>query len=202
MEEGTKGKMNQAEPIRTFIALPLPSDWTQALGRTMLQLRRALPNGIRWVDPGGIHLTLKFLGNTDPGLVDQIIEGLAFRLAASPSPQLSLDRLGTFPAGRNPRVIWAGVSGDSNALEALHHCAEAAAVGLGWAPERRAFRPHLTLGRVRDQVSSRERGAIVDGIKNLAPAPASVWRPDVVRLYKSVLTSRGAIYSSLGEVKF
>ena len=193
--------MNQPEPIRTFIALPLPEEWTGALNRTISRLKRALPNGIRWVDPAGIHLTLKFLGNTDPGLTDQIIAGLAYRLAAATAPQLTLDGLGTFPAGRNPRVIWAGVSGDPSALEALHHCAEAAAVSLGWPPEQRPFRPHLTLGRVRDGVPPRDRHAIADGVSTVSTVSAPGWRPDTVRLYQSVLTPRGAIYSSLGEVK-
>ena len=194
--------MNQREPIRTFIALPLPPDWVEVLTRAISELKMALRNGIRWVDPTGIHLTLKFLGSTDPALVARIIDGLAHRLRAPASPRLSLDGLGAFPSGRNPRVIWAGVEGDPTALGALHECAEAVAVELGWRPEQRPFRPHLTLGRVRDQVSKRERQVIADVIGSAMLPPASTWSPDAVRLYQSELTPSGAVYSSLGEVKF
>ena len=189
------------ETIRTFIALPLPSDWTQTLGHIISEMRRSLPSGVRWVDPAGIHLTLKFLGSTDPNVTDRIIDTLARNLETPAVPQLALSGLGTFPAGRNPRVIWAGVSGDPATIEALQGRAETAAVSLGWPPEKRPFRPHLTLGRVRDRVSARQRQAIADVIAGTPLPIASVWRPDTVRLYRSELTPRGAIYTSLGDIK-
>ena len=189
------------DTIRTFVALPLPSDWTQALGHAISELRRALPSGVRWVDPTGIHLTLKFLGPTDPDLADRIVEALTRRLEGCIAPQLALSGLGTFPAGRNPRVIWAGVSGDPVTIQSLQERAEEAAVSLGWSPERRPFRPHLTLGRVRDRVPARHRQAIAAVMGRAALPGASVWRPDTVRLYRSELTPRGAIYTSLGDIK-
>ena len=187
--------------IRTFIALPLPPDWTDALGRVISELRRALPSGVRWVDPEGIHLTLKFLGPTDPNLTDRIIDALVRNLETPAVPRLALSGLGTFPAGRNPRVIWAGVSGDPETIESLQERAETAAVSLGWPPEKRPFRPHLTLGRVRDRVPPRQRHTIADVIARAYRPAASVWRPDTVRLYRSELTPSGAIYTSLGDIK-
>lgn len=189
------------ETIRTFIALPLPPDWTEALGYAISELQNDMPSGVRWVNPSGIHLTLKFLGPTDPALADRIIAALDRQFDSPVVPQLTLAGLGTFPTARNPRVIWAGVSGDPMTLDALHERAEDAAVGLGWPAENRPFRPHLTLGRVRDRVSPRQRQAIADVIaRSILPA-ASLWRPDTVRLYRSELTPRGAIYTSLGDVK-
>lgn len=190
-----------SEPLRAFIALPLPPEWTDELARMIAELRRAIPAGVRWVDHSGVHLTLKFLGPTEPGLVPRILDALNDRLGSAAAPGLCLSGLGTFPSGRNPRVIWAGVSGDHDALDALYRCAEAASVSLGWPPENRPFRPHLTLGRVRDRVSARQRRDIADAIAGAAPPAAPHWRPDRVRLYRSVLTPQGAVYSSLGEVK-
>lgn len=190
-----------SETLRTFIALPLPDEWISQLGETIADLRQALPHGVRWVSPDGIHLTLKFLGATDSRLVPRILDAAAENFFDASSPLLSLSALGTFPAGRNPRVIWAGVSGGAEGLEDLHQRAERAVSGLGWSMDGRPFHPHLTLGRVRDRVSPRQRQTISDVVLSARLSSVRGWRPDTVRLYRSVLTPRGAQYSSLGEVK-
>lgn len=187
--------------LRTFIALPLPHEWTQTLEYVIGDLQDATAGGVRWVRPSGIHLTLKFLGPTDAGLVPEIMAGLDESMRGAHSPQLALSRLGTFPNSRNPRVLWAGVAGDLDVLETLHQRVETLMVGLGWAAERRPFRPHLTIGRVRDQVSSPDRRRIAAAIERCSIPRLAAWRPDAVRLYQSELTPRGAIYSNLGEVE-
>ena len=187
--------------LRTFIALPLPATWTAALESVIQELHSTTAGGVRWVRPSGIHLTLKFLGSTNSALVSNILAGLDEAVRGAPSPNLSLGGLGTFPNRGNPRVIWSGVSGDMETLGFLQQKVEAVAVGLGWAPERRPFRPHLTIGRVRDRISIVERRRLVKAIADCAVPRLPSWRPNVVRLYKSDLTPRGAIYSNLGEVE-
>ena len=189
------------ETLRTFIALPLPTDWVRQLAETISELSRALPTGVRWVNPDGIHLTLKFLGATDALVVPKILTAVAENFDGSDPPMLTLAGLGTFPAGRNPRVIWAGVSGGVEGLADLNRRAEDSVDGLGWSRDTRPFRPHLTLGRVRDRVNPRQREAISDVVVAARLPAVHNWRPDTVRLYRSVLTPRGAQYSSLGEVQ-
>ena len=191
-----------SETLRTFIALPLPDEWIGVLAETIEDLSRALPTGVRWVSPAGIHLTLKFLGPTDSRIVPRILDAITEDFADASSPVLSLSALGTFPASRNPRVIWAGVSGGTEGLEDLHRRAEHAVSGLGWSQDGRPFRPHLTLGRVRDRVNARQREAISHAVARARLPAFRSWRPDTVRLYRSVLTPRGARYSSLGEIQF
>ena len=188
------------EDLRTFVALPLPATWTAALESVIEELHYTTAGGVRWVRPSGIHLTLKFLGSTNARLVPDILAGLDEEVKGAQSPNLSLGGLGTFPNRGNPRVIWSGVSGDMETLGFLQQKVEAVAVGLGWAAERRPFRPHLTIGRVRDRISAVERRRLVDAISDCTVPRLPPWRPTVVRLYKSELTSRGAIYSNLGEV--
>jgi len=190
-----------SETLRTFIALPLPDEWIGQLAATIEELSRALPSGIRWVSPEGIHLTLKFLGATDSRIVPRILDAIVENFGDSSPPLLTMSALGTFPAGRNPRVIWAGVSGGTESLEDLHRRAEQAVHHLGWSKDGRPFRPHLTLGRVRDRVNARQRQAISDAVGRARLPAVRSWRPDTVRLYRSVLTPRGAQYSSLGEVQ-
>ncbi len=188
------------ERVRTFIALPLPPQWSTALCQTMGRLAADIPAGVRWVKPAGIHLTLRFLGDTDAALAPAIVAGLERGLTGLTAPELSLSGLGTFPAGRQPRVIWAGVAGQPDELAELHRAAESVAAALGWRPEGRPFRPHLTLGRVRERVSDAQRRGILAAIGKAELPDGMTWKFDTVRLYRSELTPQGAIYSSLGEV--
>lgn len=192
---------NLMETWRTFVALPLPADWQCALAAVIEDLAQAAPQGVRWTSPANIHLTLRFLGDTDPAAVPELIGRLRQSATGMTAPELSLCGLGTFPARREPRVIWAGLSGDLERLEELHRIAESAALALGWPAERRPFRPHLTLGRLRDRASDGARRAVRDAVAAAVIPPASLWRPDAMRLYRSVLTPHGPIYTSLGEVK-
>lgn len=202
------------EPVRAFIALPLPPDWTAALAATVAQLRSSIPAGVvRWANPDGIHLTLQFLGNTHATLIPDIIAALTRHLtgpiagpAAVPAPPvLTLSGLGAFPSGDRPRVIWAGVSGDLHALAALRQSALHATAELGWPEDKRPFRPHLTIGRVRDHATPAQRRAVAHAIAARvsagSPPPARPWTADSVRLYRSVLAPAGAVYTSLAEVK-
>ena len=192
---------DNARTLRTFIALPLPAQWIGTLEQVITELDYANSGGVRWVRPSGIHLTLKFLGPTDAALTPRIMDGLVDSMQGALAPALSLSGLGTFPNRNNPRVIWAGVSGDLETLSDLQGARETLAVSLGWAAERRPFRPHLTIGRVRDRISAGERRRLAAAISNCAVPRLASWRPDAVRLYKSELTPRGAIYTNLGEVK-
>lgn len=189
------------QTIRTFIALPLPHEWTATLAAIIAELNEKCPTGIRWVNPQGIHLTLKFLGATEPALAPRLVDSLATAFKDVEPPALMFSSLGTFPGGANPRVIWAGVSGDLDTLAELQVRVDGIAARFGWETERRPFRPHLTIGRVRDRVSPTQRRRIGETIPSVAIPPASRWLADTVRLYRSDLTPRGAIYTNLGEVK-
>lgn len=186
--------------VRVFVALDLPQDAKDLLNETMLQLQAGLPNGIRWVRPDGIHLTLKFLGDVDAGMVEPLLETMG-RVATLAEPScfdMQLTRLGMFPNAREPRVLWAGVGGDMAALARLQQSVDEAISGLGFPPERRPFRPHLTLGRVRDQVNAPDRKKIGDQVSQATLGESPPWTVREMHLIQSNLTPAGAIYSSLG----
>ena len=205
--------VNRAAPpstIRAFIALSLPPDWTAALSVAIASLIASMQQAerqtgadaaVRWVDPAGVHLTLRFLGDTASGQTPAILDALTEALAGAAPPTLRLCRLGTFP-GRSapPRVIWAGISGATDGLADLRRRVERAATGLGWPPEARPFRPHLTLGRVRERATPPQRRAVASAVAGAPPPSAGAWRADTVRLYRSDLTRHGAVYTNLGEV--
>lgn len=193
------------EKQRLFVAVELPAGAKDALAAAVGQLRGLMPAGVRWVNPAGIHLTLKFLGTVDGGLAEPLLAALQREMAGvdkTPFP-LHLDGLGVFPNRREPRVIWAGVGGDLEILGAVQRRVEDAAAYLGLARERREFRPHLTLGRVRDGVTPaarREMGSVV-AEQGAALAPEYAWGVEEIGLIRSVLTPQGAVYTSLGTAR-
>ncbi|MBC7227391.1 MAG: RNA 2',3'-cyclic phosphodiesterase [Thermoflexales bacterium] len=188
------------ETIRTFIAIALPESVIRQLAQVQRQLeRQAPPESVRWVKPEGIHLTLKFLGDTPVGRLDAIRAALA-AVAAQASPCVfTVGGLGCFPNARKPRVIWVGVQAVGGELAALQRAVEAAMKPLGFPPEGRDFTPHLTLGRVRDRIPPADLsrlGALVSSadIGTLGEVHARGFA-----LIQSVLKPSGAEYTPLAE---
>jgi 2'-5' RNA ligase len=178
--------------MRLFIALELP----EAVRAELAAVQGRLPGGsIRWVRAGGMHLTLQFLGEADGGVVEPLIAGLA---AIPREPlRLRLDGLGTF-GGRAPRVVWAGVGGDSGALMRLQAAVVAATAPLGFAAEARPWSPHLTLGRARQDARPDALRALADAVRSAPPPAPLEWDAGGPVLFESKLGPGGAAYTALG----
>lgn len=181
--------------VRCFIAVDMPPRVCSALGEVSSLLASQLTGGgVRWVKPSNIHLTLRFLGDTDPTVIENIISGLD-RIASGCVPfKLSLRDLGCFPNSRRPRVIWVGLGGNTDRLAALYQALEHELQPLGWEPERRTFRPHLTLGRVKDT-----RQVVAANL----PWGETLMSDDLdvtaISLIRSDLKPTGAVYTTLHE---
>ena len=108
-----------AKQVRSFIAIPVPRVGIQVLEDAVKSLDSDIGEYVRWVRPEGIHLTLKFMGDIEAGLVDRVLEALP-GVAARFSPfEISISGLGVFPTPHRPRVLWSGVHGDLETLVAL-----------------------------------------------------------------------------------
>jgi 2'-5' RNA ligase len=190
------------DTIRVFIALDIPPEAKQALADAIRRLQAAIPYGVRWVDPAGIHLTLKFLGNVNVALVEDIFRAMqsAAQGFQGGGFHLQLAGLGFFPNERQPRVLWAGIEGDLDALKSLQAKVDEATFQLGFAREKRPFNPHLTLGRVRDGVSASIRRQVSAAFATTALEPGNPWEVKEAHLIRSTLTPGGAIYTPLGSV--
>ena len=180
--------------IRLFIAWPLSHEAEQELGRIGFLLK---PKGgrVSWVAPKNIHLTARFLGDTDEKLVGSLKDVIDRVAGASHATTLTIDKLGAFPDMKRPRVIWAGLAGDTSSLQATVDQIERAVCELGFDPESKKFRPHLTLARVKDTQGIE---ALTIAIQQFRPSPVAVVLDRLV-LFKSTLTSQGAIYERLHE---
>jgi len=188
------------ETIRTFIAIPLPSPLLEKLTALQRKLEKQVPpRSVRWVRVEGIHLTLKFLGDTSTGRLSDIKQALATVARHAPACTFTVEGLGCFPNPRRPRVVWVGVQEPTGRLAALQEAIEKVLIPFGYPPEGRGFTPHLTLGRIRRRTPRGDvarAGKIVAStmVELLAEVPA-----DHFALIRSVLKPTGAEYTVLEE---
>ncbi len=146
--------------IRAFIAVALPDTVKAALVDIAAVLGRALPHGaVRWVRPEAMHLTLRFLGDTDVQRLPDVSAALDTVANANAPLEMVLGAVGCFPNTRWPCVIWVGLTGDELRLLNLKRDLDAALEPLGWLVEDKPFRAHLTLGRVKEDANVRDFAA-------------------------------------------
>ncbi|MFP4573429.1 MAG: RNA 2',3'-cyclic phosphodiesterase [Desulfobacterales bacterium] len=181
------------EKIRAFIAVALPGHVREALGRLQAGL---MDFGIRmkYANPENIHLTLKFLGDIRVEQVDTVSRHLG-KAAAGFSPiELSAKGLGVFPGIRRPRVLWAGVAGQTEILGHLQQNVENEMADLGFKKENRRFAGHLTLGRFKAKA---DPSLLAEAIRKYGSFASDVFSVSHLHLFKSTLTPKGPVYRIL-----
>lgn len=185
--------------LRLFISAHLTPDLLAAIGDVQAQLKRRMTGlPLTWTRPEGIHLTLKFLGDTDPARVESIVAGLRAAASSHRSFTLSVAGLGCFPNLRQPNVIWVGVQDPDGALRRLAASVDAATVRLGWDKETRPFTGHLTLARVKRDARNEERRIIGEQVGQFPlPDPLGLLPIASLHLMASELNPGGSIYTEL-----
>jgi 2'-5' RNA ligase len=175
--------------MRLFVAVPLPPPALAEAGERLRTLR-ALDWPVRWVRDDGLHITLKFFGEVTSDRVDAIEEVLQFATAGMAPIELSLSGGGAFPSPQRPRVLRLEVTAAGD-LELLQDRLERAFEQIGFAPEGRPFRPHVTLGRVREG-----HRLPADAMRRVEELPPGVpFLADQVVLFESRQTSTGPSYA-------
>ena len=194
------GVSHNPEQIRSFIAIELPEEAKRGLAKLRRALEKDEHKFVKWVDPGGIHLTLKFLGNIPSKRIAEITEATEKATQGTPPFHLEISGLGVFPSLKQVRVFWVGIGGELDKLSRLQQSIDSALAALGFAKEERPFVPHLTLARIREGTSPPERrsfGELVDSTTFEDKYPVEV---EAIRLMRSQLTPAGAIYTCLSVV--
>jgi 2'-5' RNA ligase len=135
--------------VRLFLAINFPAALREAMYEAAAPLRAAAP-AVGWVRPEGLHLTAKFLGDCPEPAAEALAVAVAGAATGHQPVPVVVGGVGAFPNFRRPRVVWIGVDGGGR-LELLHHDVEVACAKVGYEPEGRPFRPHVTLGRVRER---------------------------------------------------
>ena len=187
--------------IRSFVAIELPEEAKKGLARLRKELEKDEHRFVKWVDPGGIHLTLKFLGNIPSGRVTEITGAMKRAVEGICPFCLEISGLGVFPNLKQVRVLWVGVGGELDRLSRLQQNVDSALAALGFPKEERPFVPHLTLARIREGTSAPDKkgfGELVGSATFEDKYPVEV---EAIKLMRSQLRPAGAIYTCLSLVE-
>ena len=185
--------------MRCFVAVDLSSEARHAIAGAQASLRVVGPRAeVSWVDPVKMHLTLKFLGEVAEDALAAVTRAVGAVAQRHAPFTLVAGGLGVFPGRSRPRVLWAGLTGGLREIGLLAVDVERACAPLGFPPEARPFRGHVTLGRVR---SPRSLVRVLDAMDALAERSFGTWTVEDVVLYRSHLHgSRGSVYEPLARL--
>ena len=176
--------------IRSFFAIEPPPQVRDEIARVS-GLFRNTGADVKWVRPESVHLTLKFLGDVDEADIEPLAQAVGKAVAAHKSVELGIKGLGVFPGLRKPRVVWIGLGGNIDGLKTLQQSVETAAAEFGFEPEKRSFKAHLTLGRIR---SNRGQNQLMAALETIKPEPKAFTASEVI-MFKSDLKPTGAVYT-------
>lgn len=183
------------EPIRSFIAFEIGSE--EVLRRLAEAQEKLVKTGadLKPVNPENIHITMRFLGNIQPAMVDRI-HGEMEQVAFTPF-DVEIRGVGAFPTIKYARVVWAGIQKGSEELRDVFDQLEPRLRNLGFKPDAKGFSPHITIARVR---TGRNKAELAHCMNELADYQSGVLKAECLKLKKSVLTPNGPMYSTLKEV--
>jgi 2'-5' RNA ligase len=180
---------------RLFVAIEVPPEILAVVTETQQTLKRTIPaSAVKWTQPHGIHLTLKFLGDVPVDHIKDIVTGLNEAALRYTPFTLYVAGLGCFPNTQRPRVLWLGLTGSVRDLAALQQSVEAGLSPLGYPTEARAFHPHLTLARASRNAQKDELAAIGKAAE-CGVGELGDWTVEAISLIRSQLGPGGAVYT-------
>lgn len=183
------------ETIRSFIAFDIES--AQVLERIthMQKILAETRADLKLVEPKNIHITLRFLGNIPPSMIDKIYENM--KTVKFEPFNVKIQGVGAFPNMRYPRVLWAGIREGADQLRNIFNQLESQLRSLGFAPDQKGFSPHLTIARVK---SGRNKAELARRVEETLNYEFGIVEAKCLRLKRSDLTPKGPIYSTLREI--
>jgi len=181
--------------IRTFIAIELPEKIIYTISKVQEEIK-SYGLKIRWVRPENIHLTLKFLGDIKTADTEKVARAVSESATGYPALSLAVKGIGVFPGIKKPRVLWLGISKQLDLLTALQKTLDEKLEAMGFPKEKRPFRGHLTLGRIKSVIDPK---TLHDVLKEFIQFESESFFADKIILYKSDLKPNGAVYTKLVE---
>ncbi len=183
---------------RTFVAVEM-GDAVRERAARLIRALAASQADIRWIEPHNLHLTLKFLGEVPFEEIPAVCKAVERAVAGIEPFRLELLGVGAFPNIRRPRTLWLGAGAGQAEMEALQHAIERGLKKLGYRPEGRKFKTHLTLGRVRRAGPALAR--LAELLAEHASYQAGASPVEEVTVFASELTPEGPVYSALSRAQ-
>ena len=181
--------------IRAFIAVGIDPKTVGRISEATDQLKPSIA-GIRWAPLTNLHLTVKFLGDVEETTIDPIARALRQHIAPFPRFTINAKGLGVFPDVKRPQVLWVGLEGIH--LAELASTVETALKPLGFEPEKRGFKPHLTIGRWRQRDKSTAK--FIAELERWAGYEFGKSEVRNIILFQSMLRPEGAIHRPLEKI--
>ncbi|MBU4288720.1 MAG: RNA 2',3'-cyclic phosphodiesterase [Proteobacteria bacterium] len=181
------------DTIRTFIAFKLPKNIISYIRKIQEDIK-SYAFKVRWVNLENIHITLKFLGNINYTDIERISETIITSVNGYAPISLEVKGAGVFPNIKRPRVIWVGITGEIKKLTGIQKDIEQNLEKLGFPPEKRPFKGHLTLGRIKGKIDPKK---LLDAMKKFEKFESELFIADKIFLFKSDLKSTGSVYTEL-----
>jgi 2'-5' RNA ligase len=183
-----------SEAVRSFIAFDLNNEAVLKSITSVQNLLVKTGADLKPVEPENIHVTVRFLGDISPSMVDNVHDAMK-KVHFAPF-EAKISGIGAFPNVNYPRVIWAGMTQGADQVQSIFSQLEPHLNELGFAPDPKGFSPHLTIARVR---SGRNKPALITCLRENSQHEFGVIKAECLRLKKSELTPKGPIYSTLRE---
>ncbi|MDO8489374.1 MAG: RNA 2',3'-cyclic phosphodiesterase [Candidatus Omnitrophota bacterium] len=187
--------------MRTFIAIELPPDIKYSISKIQDKLKISLPK-VSWVIPINLHLTLKFLGEISSKKLDSINQIIKEITKTTSSFRIKLETVGIFPHISEARIIWIGSENLPQKLKEIIEQLETRLGESGIAKEKRPFRAHITIGRLRNCIASSIVEKSISDIKTDMVHKNLEFVAGGITLFESTLSSSGPTYTVLKEANF
>lgn len=185
-----------ADTLRAFIAVELP-ETALTCALKIQDVLKSLRFKMKWIPPENMHLTLKFLGDIHPEDREKI-EAAVSDLGGTCGPvSLAVSGMGVFPGVKKARVVWCGLKGDVPSLIQLQHRLDERLTDLGFPKEKRPFKGHLTLARIKGAASPKQ---LVDAMQAVSGIESAPFQVEAMTLFRSDLRPTGAVYTPLKQV--
>ena len=183
-----------SEFIRSFLAFDLENEAVRKKLAAAQNLLVQTGADLKLVEPQNIHMTIRFLSDITPNIIEKVFEEM--KKTQFTSFDVQINGLGAFPDLHYPRVVWAGITEGADQLKNVFNQLEPRLRLLGFTPDPKGFNPHLTIARVK---SGKNKAQLAEFITKNATYDFGTVNAKCLRLKKSDLTPRGPVYVTLKE---
>ena len=197
-ESEKKDYSRGTKTFRSFIAIEIPGDLKESLIRIQERFRKT-GERVSWVKPGGMHITLKFLGDIEEESISQIGEEIGHVCSNRDPIKVKLCGAGVFPNMKQPRILWIGIREGAKEIQQVFEALDPRLSEIGFPRDKRPFRPHVTLGRIK-HLRDRQGFAVI--VKENQDSEVGTMTAKSIQLMESRLRPEGALYRPRLTVEF